>query len=282
MPQGDKRGRATRAVRCKGAHGPPESLLPWGRWYEASPLRTRRVTARRLARGARRGRRESLPLAAASASGRGGAAGGWRRRPARCRARGRPGRALWPNTASRWPGGSRRPALKRPRSALSRWRAGAPGSPRPRDGSAAQEGASASANEAPSLARSVRQGPYCHHLVEQEPRAVKRGPRPIWGAQRARPPRPPAWGARSGTCARSNRGGASRETTAALGYALAASAPHRQGHRSLDDLLRKMCDTTPTRAPGLGLPLGRWVAPLQELLSELLLAVSEEQSLVKL
>ena len=69
---------------------------------------------------------------------------------------------------------------------------------------------------------------------------------------------------------------------AALGYALAASAPHRQGHRSLDDLLRKMCDTTPTRAPGLGLPLGRWVAPLQELLSELLLAVSEEQSLVKL
>ena len=34
----------------------------------------------------------------------------------------------------------------------------------------------------------------------------------------------------------------------------------------------------------MGLPLGRWVAPLQELLSELLLAVplSEEQSLVKL
>ena len=58
MPRGDKRGRATRAVRCKGAHGPPERLLPWGRWYEASPLRTRRVTARRLARGGARRRLE--------------------------------------------------------------------------------------------------------------------------------------------------------------------------------------------------------------------------------
>ena len=26
-----------------------------------------------------------------------------------------------------------------------------------------------------------------------------------------------------------------------------------------------MCDTIPTRAPRLGLPLGRWGAPLQEL-----------------
>ena len=281
MLQGDKRGRATRAVRCKGAHGPPESLLPWGRWYEASPLRTRRVTARRLARGPARGRRESLPLAAACQRP------GWRRwrleetsstvqgpGEARACAVAQPGQPLAGRLTA--PGAQEAAQRFEP---LARWRPGlpAPQGRQRRPGRRERERQRGRRPRPQRPAGAILPPPGGAGAARRQA-----GPPAHMGGTACAAAQAPARGARSGTCARSNRGGASRETTAALGYALAASAPHRQGHRALDDLLRKMCDTTPTRAPGLGLPLGRWVAPLQELLSELLLAVSEEQSLVKL
>jgi hypothetical protein len=37
VTQGATRGRATMAIRVKGAHGPPDSLRLGGRWSGASP-----------------------------------------------------------------------------------------------------------------------------------------------------------------------------------------------------------------------------------------------------
>ena len=179
MPRGDKRGRATRAVRCKGAHGPPERLLPWGRWYEASPLRTRRVTARRLARG---GRRESPPLAAACLRRQ---RLGWRRRrleetsstvqgPGEARAPRAPGMAAPPRKArARAPTRTPAPpaASSRGHTATTWWSrsrapsSGAPGpygvvhSVRGRPGPPRGERAQAHAHEATAAGRAERRRP---------------------------------------------------------------------------------------------------------------------------
>ena len=54
---------------------------------------------------------------------------------------------------------------------------------RPLDGSDAHEAAIKRDNEEHGTARAIRQGKYCHHIVEHDPRAVQRVTRPMRGVK---------------------------------------------------------------------------------------------------
>ena len=149
--------------------------------------------------------------------------GAWMRR--RARARGALARVRWLSQGSSWPGAARRPRPQRPRGGCCSRPAAVLGCRRPGPWTAGRPMPAGRGHIAP---RAWRPRP----LVGGQ--SFEAAPAPRVGIARMPMLTPPQ---RLGVAGDAGR------PAAAQGYALAASGPHQQGHRSRHDLLSKMRDT---------------------------------------
>jgi len=108
-----------------------------------------------------------------------------------------------------------------------------------------------SGQAAPGTALALRTITSLHHLIDQDPRAGQRGPRPLRGCNACEGAHAPRRGLtrrpRSQQRPLGVEAGHAGRTAAALCYALAASSPSRQGPLPLHDLLSNIGDTTVRR-----------------------------------
>jgi len=116
------------------------------------------------------------------------------------------------------------------------------------DGSAANEAAITSYNEAHGTAIVIRKVTYLNNIVEQAQRAVKRVTRPMLGFQSFEAAQSTLTGIeimqRIKKRQRVVEAGEEDLTAAAQCYTIAASSPYRPGQLPLHNLFIAMCDTT--------------------------------------
>jgi putative transposase len=257
-------GRETRAVRFTGAHGAQGMLLAGVRWSVASPLSARHGEDLLEARGVsvdqatiqRWGVQDRPQLAAACprcqrpgwVSGRleetaSKSKGAW---SALSRAVDKPGQPIAclvtaPRDA---------PAARRLLAQAIR-RHGVP-EQRTSDGRAAKAAALKSDTEAHGTAIAIRTITELKHSVDQAPRAVTRGTRPLRGGTAFDAAQGPLVGSarmqRITTTQRRVEAGAEGLTAAEQFSGLAASSPHRPGQVPSHRLHTKICDRTPISA----------------------------------
>src|ERR1043165_2028553 len=193
MTNGDAGGSKTMAISCKGAHCPQEVSLMGVRWYVAYPLSTRHVEALMVARGVdvahstinRWTSKDSLLLEEAfhrrkRPVGSGGrmeepyshVKGQWRYR---YRAVAKSGQTMDFRLTEHRDTEAALPLLKKAirRNGVTETIT--------MDGSDANAAAIKRSNEEHGTALAIRQGPYVHHIVAQDQRAVQRLPRPRLG-----------------------------------------------------------------------------------------------------